>query len=65
MPGIVELIGATTTKAGLTVECALDERAYEKGVKISDAEMETLNITGDDFHPEWNYTFKPRRIGHS
>ena len=62
---IVELIGATTTKAGLTVECALDERAYEKGVKVSDAEMETLNITGDDFHPEWNYTFKPRRIGHS
>jgi hypothetical protein len=59
---IVELIGATTTKAGLKVECALDTRTYEKGIKISDAEMETLNIAGDDFHPEWNYTLKPRLV---
>jgi hypothetical protein len=22
--------------------------------------MAALNITGDDFHPEWNYTIKPR-----
>ena len=58
---IVELIGATTTKTGLKVECALDTRTYEKGIKVSDAEMATLNLTGDDFHPEWNYTIKPRR----
>ena len=58
---IVELIGATTTKAGLKVECALDERTYQKGIKVSDADMATLNITGDDFHPEWNYTIRPRR----
>ena len=62
---IVELIGATTTKTGLKVECALDQRTYEKGIKISDAEMATLNIAGDDFHPEWNYTIKPRRSGRS
>jgi Rhodopirellula transposase DDE domain len=58
---IVELIGATTTKNGLKVECALDERTYQKCIKVSDAEMATLNIAGDDFHPEWNYTIKPRR----
>ena len=58
---IVELIGATTTKTGLKVECALDTRTYEKGIKVSDAEMAALNLTGDDFHPEWNYTIKPRR----
>ena len=57
---IVELIGATTTKTGLKIECALDPRTYEKGIKISDAEMATLNLTGDDFHPEWNYTIEPR-----
>jgi len=62
---IVELIGATTTKAGLTVECTLDERTYEKGIKVSNAEMARLNLTGDDFHPEWNYTIKPRRLGHT
>lgn len=57
---VVELIGATTTKAGLKVECALDERTYQKGIKVSDAEMASLDITGDTFHPEWNYTIKPR-----
>ena len=57
---VVELIGATTTKTGLKVACALDPRTYTKGVKVSDAEMASLDITGDDFHPEWNYTIKPR-----
>jgi hypothetical protein len=57
---VVELIGATTTKAGLKVECLLDERTYQKGIKVSDAEMQALDITGDTFHPEWNYTIKPR-----
>ena len=62
---IVELIGATTTKTGLKIECALDTRIYEKGIKVRDHEMATLNIAGDDFHPEWNYTIKPRRIPNS
>jgi hypothetical protein len=58
---VVELIGATTTKAGLKVECALDTRTYHKGLKVSDAQMASLNITGDAFHPEWNYTISPRK----
>jgi hypothetical protein len=58
---VVELIGATTTKAGLKVECALDPRTYQKGIRISDVEMKRLDITGDTFHPEWNYTVRPRQ----
>ena len=57
---VVELIAATTTKTGLKVECALDERTYEKGIKITDAEMEALDIRGHTFHPEWNFTVHPR-----
>jgi hypothetical protein len=57
---VVELIGATTTKTGLKVECALDTRTYEKGIKVSDAEIAALDIRGDTFHPEWNYTLHPR-----
>ena len=56
---VVELIAATTTTAGLTVRCELDARTYPKGIKVSDAEMAALNITGDAFHPEWNYTIAP------
>jgi hypothetical protein len=57
---IVELIGATTTTTGLEVRCELDANTYAKGVKVSDAEMAALNIMGDAFHPEWNYTIAPR-----
>ena len=59
---VVELIAATTTKAGLKVQCELDPRVYPKGIKVSDAEMDTLNIKGDPFHPEWNYTITPRTL---
>jgi DDE family transposase len=58
---VVELIGAMTTKTGLKVECALDTRTYKKGIKVSKAEMAQLNITGDAFHPQWNYTITPRQ----
>ena len=57
---VIELIGRTTTKTGLTVECALDERTYEKGIRIKKAEMRQLAIEGDAFRPEWNYTVKQR-----
>ncbi len=53
------MIGATTTNAGLKVESALDTRRYQKGIKVNDAAMKRLDITPDQFHPEWNYTIKP------
>jgi hypothetical protein len=62
---VVELIGATTTKTGLKIDCAVDTRTYEKGIKVSDAEMAAVKLVGDDFHPEWNYTISPRRQGNS
>jgi hypothetical protein len=56
---VVELIASTTTRTGLIVRCELDTRDYPKGIKVSDEEMDALNITGDTFHPEWNYTISP------
>jgi HKD family nuclease len=57
---VVELIGATTTTTGLTIRCELDENFYDKGVKIGDEEMESLNITRNAFHPELNFSISPR-----
>ena len=57
---VVELIGARKTKAGLEVRCALDENHYEKGRKISDEQMDSINLHPHEFHGEWNYTIKPR-----
>ncbi|MDR2071792.1 MAG: ISAzo13 family transposase [Treponema sp.] len=53
---VVSLIGATTTSAGLTVTCVLDESEYETGIKISDEAFSKINIANADFHGEWNYT---------
>jgi hypothetical protein len=57
---IVDLISATTTTTGLTVQCELDVSHYPKGIAISDEQMATLNIDRDDFHGEWNYIIRPR-----
>ena len=57
---VVELIASTTTKTGLKVRCELDTRTYPKGIKVSNQEMASLNIKGEAFHPEWNYTIAPR-----
>jgi Rhodopirellula transposase DDE domain len=56
---IIALIGATTTDTGLTVRCEQDKAIYQKGTKVSDAEMDAINITRAEFHGEWNYTIKP------
>jgi hypothetical protein len=57
---IVDLISATTTKAGLTVRCELDPAFYPKGIAVSDEEMAAINIVRNQFHGEWNYTIYPR-----
>jgi Rhodopirellula transposase DDE domain len=56
---IVQLIAATTTDTGLTIQSELDTSAYPKGIKISDAEMAGLNLHRHQFHGDWNYTIKP------
>ena len=53
---VVELISNTKTKTRLTVHCELDTTTYPKGIKVSDQEMATLNLKGDTFDPDWNYT---------
>jgi transposase len=60
---IVNLIAATTTAKGLKVKCMLDKNEYPKGIKIKKEEVEKLGIIRDEFHGEWNYTFKPRKEG--
>jgi len=44
------VIGATTTDTGLTVRCEQDEAIYQKGTKVSDAEMDAINIIRAEFH---------------
>jgi hypothetical protein len=58
---VVDLIGATTTRTGLTVHAEADTNSYPRGIKISDAQMAAIapQLKPDKFHGEWNYTIKP------
>ena len=58
---IVQLIGATTTQTGLKVCCEIDANMYPKDVKVTDHEMQAINITRDEFHGEWNYSISPNQ----
>ncbi len=56
---IVQMIAATTTRTGLTVQAELDTGLYPTGVKVSDQQMTALPITRHHFHNDWNYTLHP------
>ena len=57
---MINLIGATTTSSGLEVYARLDDGEYPAKIRVTDAELDAVNLHRDDFHPEWNYSIKPR-----
>ncbi len=58
---IVNLISNTTTTHGLHIETSVDTHQYEKGITVSDQEMNALNIKKAKFHGEWNYKIRPQK----
>ena len=56
---VVNLIKNTKTKTELEIKAKLDEKEYKKGIKVSDKELEKINIKKDEFHGEWNYVISP------
>ena len=53
---IIELISATATTTGLTIQADYDPNWYPKGVKITNKELAAVPLDPHDFHGEWNYT---------
>jgi hypothetical protein len=52
---VVNLIANTTTEKGLEVKAMKDTNIYQKGIKVSDEEMEKINLKKNDFRGKWNY----------
>jgi Rhodopirellula transposase DDE domain len=60
-PGLMlSLIRGTTTSTGLVVTAEWTGRTYERGIKVTDAEMQELWVEHHETCPDWNYTIKPR-----
>lgn len=58
---VVRLISKTKTATGLRVKCRLDRGRYPTGKSLSRAEIDSINVTRNTFHGDWNYTISPRR----
>ena len=56
---IVNLIGHTTTRAGLRIKAQLDPSAYEAGIHVTDDELDAVQIKKHRFQGAWNYTISP------
>ena len=57
---IINLLAATTTRTGLEVYAQLDRRPYPNKITVPDEQLAAVNLHTHAFHPEWNYTIKPR-----
>jgi hypothetical protein len=57
---IVQLIGRTTTRAGLRIRSELDRHAYPLREEVTPEQLARVNLRPADFHSEWNYTVRPR-----
>jgi hypothetical protein len=56
---VITLIGSTTTTTGLKIICVKDDSIYEPGLKVSDEDLENINIKNELTCPAWNYTIFP------
>ena len=62
---MLSYIRDTTTQTGLTVRAALLEGTYAKGQKVSDEQIQQLNIEHHSECGQWNYTIRPRHAAPS
>ena len=61
---IVNLIGNTTTDAGLTIRAELDNNRYPTGIAVSEQDLRAVNLMPAKFHgKDWNYAIKPQQQG--
>jgi len=56
---VVNLISAMKTRQGLKVRCRLDENHYPKGRRITNKQMEEIDLRPNPFHGDWNYSIHP------
>lgn len=57
---MLKYIRGTSTQSGLTVRAACLDGTFEKGQKVSDDQMQQLNIESLSVCRQWNYTIRPR-----
>ena len=55
IPSIVSINLFGSFEKGLKVKAKKDMNDYKKGIKVSDEEMDKINLIKDEFKGKWNY----------
>ena len=56
---VLKYIRTTKTAAGLKIRASLNTKQYQKGIRISDKQMQNVNVKHYTQRPEWNYSISP------
>jgi hypothetical protein len=59
---VLKFIRTTKTSAGLKIRAVLNKKKYQKGVKVSDAQMAQIALRRYTLRPDWNYSISPSRM---
>jgi hypothetical protein len=57
---MLNALRGTTTQTGLSVRAAVLDGTFVKGQKVSDDQMQQLNLEHHSVCRQWNYTIRPR-----
>ena len=56
---VLKFIRTTKTSAGLKIRAALNKKQYQKGIKVSEKQMEQITLKRYTLRPNWNYSISP------
>lgn len=56
---MLKFIRTTQTQQGLRVRACLNNKKYTKGIKVSDEQMEQIQLKRYRVNPKWNYSIHP------
>lgn len=58
---VLKFIRTTTTETGLCCTAYLDRKHYQTKLTLTNAQKESICLTGHRVLPKWNYTIRPRQ----
>jgi hypothetical protein len=56
---VLKYIRTTKTSTGLKIRATLKAKQYQKGIRISNKQMQNINVKHYTQRPEWNYSISP------
>jgi len=58
---VLKFIRTTKTCAGLKIRATLHTKQYQRGIRVCDSQMKTLNLKHYTQRPNWNYSISPAK----